>query len=178
MRIPGTTSARLAAALLILGALGLSTAARSQVVAFGASQISQRGVEAGAAYPAQLEALLKAKGYNVTVDNEAASEDTTQDLLKRLDAAIPPGTKVVILDLSGGYANDYRRGITHAQGKADYAAMSAKLKAQGIKVIEESTADLPAQYRQKDGLHLTAEGHRFVATRLLPLVIEALGPPA
>jgi len=43
--------------------------------------------------------------------------------------------------------------------------------------IARENSELPAQYHQQDGLHLTPEGHKLVATKLLPEVTEALGPP-
>jgi hypothetical protein len=57
------------------------------------------------------------------------------------------------------------------------ATITAKLKVRGIKAFPVSGADLPAQYHQQDGLHLTPEGHKLVATRLLPGITEASGPP-
>jgi hypothetical protein len=55
------------------------------------------------------------------------------------------------------------------------AAIEARLTARGIRILPVTTVDLPASYRQNDGVHLTPEGHRFVASRLLPQVMEALG---
>ena len=83
----------------------------------------------------------------------------------------------MILDTGGGTYNDSRKGISREQGDADLAAITAKLKARGIKVIPFSAADLPGQYHQEDGLHLTPEGHKLAATNLLPQILEALGPP-
>jgi lysophospholipase L1-like esterase len=52
------------------------------------------------------------------------------------------------------------------------------LKARGITVIPESTAKLPLAYRQADKIHLTAEGHKLIAAKLLPRIIEVLAGPA
>ncbi len=165
-------------ALIILGALLLATtpgAAFAQVVAFGASVVSGYGVPRSAAYPEQLEAMLRAKGLKVTVKNAGVFGDTSARMLARLNAAIPPKTKVVILDTSGELLNNRVHGIPDQQGQSDIALMTSRLEARGIVVIPESTADLPMSVRQNDGMHLTEEGHREVAARLVDAVIRALG---
>ena len=55
-----------AAACLMLGLLGLfgfAATAEAQIIALGASNTRGMGVAFEAAYPAQLEAMLRAKGY-------------------------------------------------------------------------------------------------------------------
>src|SRR3974390_3285553 len=74
-----------------------SSAANAQVVALGASNTAGKGVSSQDAYPAQLEAMLKAKGYAVSVINSGINGDTTPGMLARLDSAVPKGTRVVIL---------------------------------------------------------------------------------
>ena len=66
----------------------------AQIVAFGASNVAGAGVEASQAWPAQLEALLQAKGYHVHVLNAGITGDTTGNMLKRVDSSIPNGTKI------------------------------------------------------------------------------------
>ncbi|MBV9150897.1 MAG: esterase, partial [Alphaproteobacteria bacterium] len=67
--------------IVLLGAVALcgflSAAARAQVVALGASNTVGMGVRPQEAYPAQLEAMLRAKGYNGRVVNAGISGDTT-----------------------------------------------------------------------------------------------------
>ncbi len=121
--------------------------------------------------------MLREKGYNVRVLNEGIYGNTTTDMRNRMDSDIPEGTTIVILDTSGGIYNDGLKGISREQGDADMAAITAKLKERGIKVFPVSAADLPAGYHQQDGIHLTPEGHKLVASRLLPQITEALGPP-
>ena len=58
------------------------------------------GVANEAAYPVQLEAMLRAKGYRGRVLNSGISGDTTAGMLARLDSAVPPDTRVVILQPS------------------------------------------------------------------------------
>ena len=163
----------LAAACCLVGA-----PAEAQVVAFGASNTAGYGVSASEAYPAQLETMLRARGYSVNVINAGVSGDGTQQMLARIDYAIPAGTRVVILDVGGGLWNNWRLGVDRAQGPADIATMKAKLTARHIKIIDLHTNyDVPTQFLQSDHLHLTPEGHRLDASRLLPSVIDALGPP-
>ncbi|MGO9768366.1 MAG: GDSL-type esterase/lipase family protein [Roseiarcus sp.] len=151
--------------------------AQAQVVAFGASNVAGRGVSSSEAFPAQLEAMLRAKGYSASVVNAGVSGDGTQRMLARFDSAIPAGTRVVILDVGGGLWNNARLHVDRAQGPADLAIMRAKLTERHIKIIDLHTnRDMPPQFIQPDGIHLTAEGHRLLAARLLPLVMQALGP--
>jgi acyl-CoA thioesterase-1 len=178
MRIPGRFLLQLAATFVISGTMAIVSAAEAQIVAFGASQVAGTGVGQGEAFPAQLEAMLKAKGYNVSIANAGVYGSTTSDMLGRVDSAVPSGTTLVILDTSGPYLNNYIQGISQAQGRSEMAAVSARLKARGIKVIPESTSDISPRYRQADGKHLTTEGHRIVAARLLPQVTRALGAPS
>jgi acyl-CoA thioesterase-1 len=153
------------------------TPAHAQIVAFGASNISGWNVAASQAIPAQLRAMLRAKGYSVRVINAGIYGNTTTEMRNRMDSDIPEGTTIVILDTSGGIYNDSLKGISREQGDADMTAISARLKERGIKVFPVSAAELPAQYHQPDGLHLTTEGYTLIASRLLPQIIEELGPP-
>jgi len=152
--------------------------AYAQIVAFGASNVSGWNVAASEAFPAQVKAMLRAKGYNVRVLNAGIFGNTTTDMRNRMDSDIPEGTTIVLLDMSGGSYNDSLKGISREQGDADMAAITARLKARGIKVFPVSAAALPAEYHQQDGVHLTPEGHKLIASRLLPQIVDALGAPA
>jgi acyl-CoA thioesterase-1 len=163
-------------ALVVLGFFAIFTGvARAQIVAFGASNVSGEGVSADQAWPALLERLLRDKGYKVRVDNEGVAGDTTKDMLDRLDSAIPAGTTIVILDYSGGFFNNRKLGIPYEQGVADMKGIGNRLRARGIKIVPEMAVRMPENLRQADHVHLTAEGHRQFAAKLLPWVIAALG---
>jgi acyl-CoA thioesterase-1 len=164
------------AVLALLMVAGASSA-HAQIVAFGASNVSGWNVAASEAFAAQLQAMLREKGYSVRVLNKGIYGNTTTDMRNRMDADIPEGTTIVILDTSGGIFNDSLKGISRERGNADMEAITARLKERGIKVFPVSAAELPAQYHQQDGVHLTPEGHKLVAERLLPQITEALGPP-
>ena len=90
VRLARASSARISlllAALLIVGAGIQSHAATVNIVAFGASNVAGHGVGSSAAFPAQLEGLLRAKGYDVRVVNAGVDRDTSAGMLSRLNAA-------------------------------------------------------------------------------------------
>src|SRR5215203_7251981 len=104
------SSTRMSIRLLVLGAIMLSGPAYSQssrIVALGDSNTAGFGVGPQQAFPAHLEALLRATGHDTQVVNAGVSGDTTYGMLSRLDAAAAPGTQIAIIQ--GGY-NDRLRG--------------------------------------------------------------------
>ena len=155
-----------AAMLLITGAAH----AAAIIVALGASNTYGRGVGRNEAYPAQLEALLRAKGHNVHVINAGINGDTTGGMMRRL-GAVPKGTAVVILQPGG---NDRRRG-SEGDRAANIAAIESQLRARGIKVVILENGMLHSLPHQPDGHHLTPEGYRMLAQALLGQVESALG---
>jgi acyl-CoA thioesterase I len=176
MANPKVDQTRILSAVAIL-LLGLGGSASAQIVAFGASNISGWNVAASDAIPAQLQSMLHEKGYNINVRNAGIYGNTTTQMRERMDSDIPEGTTIVVLDMSGGLYNDNRLGISREQGEADLTAIKARLADRHIKVIAISGTDVPAQYHQEDGVHLTPEGHRIAASNVLPEIIQTLGPP-
>jgi acyl-CoA thioesterase I len=146
--------------------------ARAQIVALGASNVAGRGVDSSQAFPAQLERMLAAKGYNVRVTNAGVNGDTNSGMLARLDQAVPDGTRIVLLGAIGGTWNARRLGL--GDQKAEYAAIVARLRSRGIKVIPVTGHGIGRQYLQADGIHLSVEGHAALAAQLLPSVMAAL----
>src|SRR5258708_181737 len=104
----------------------LAGPAQAQIVAIGASNVAGRGVGSSAAWPAQLEAMLAAKGRNVHVINAGINGDTNAGMLARLDSAVPEGTKIVLLDKRGGGSNGRRLG--KGDQNAELAAIEARLR--------------------------------------------------
>jgi acyl-CoA thioesterase-1 len=147
-------------------------AASIRIVAIGASNTLGWGVVSQNAYPAQLEALLRAKGYDVEVRNAGVSFDTTGGMLARLDSEVPDGVRVVILQPGG---NDRRFLISKERRAANIDAMVAKLRARNIMVIVYDPVFEP-RYYQWDAIHINTEGHTMIANSLLPRVIAAIGP--
>lgn len=141
-------------------------AAETLIVALGASSTAGKGVGPEAMYPAQLEAMLGAKGYTVRIINAGINGDTSSGMLARLDRDVPDGTELVILQTGTNDAG----GDGHDE---NIAAIIGRLRARSIKVLLLKTSwmrSLRAEYSQADGHHLTAEGYRILAARLLPLV--------
>jgi acyl-CoA thioesterase-1 len=159
--------------LFLAATFGLAGAAHAQIVALGASNVFGKGVSSSEAFPAQLERMLAAKGYNVQIANAGVNGNTNADLLARLDQAVPAGTKVVLLGTLGGRYNARRLG--QGDQNAEFASIMAKLRSRGIKIIPVGAAGLSRKHLLPDGVHLTAEGHAVVAARLLPSVMRALG---
>jgi len=125
-----------ATACVVFGLFGFVAAAEAQIVALGASNTRGMGVAFEEAYPAQLEAMLRAKGYRGRVLNAGISGDTTAGMLARLDSAVPPDTRVVILQPG---ANDLRRrGGGSAARDANIEQILSRLGARGIQVVAHS----------------------------------------
>ena len=160
-------------------AFGLVAAAEAQIVALGASNTRGMGVAFEAAYPAHLEAMLRAKGYRGRVLNAGISGDTTAGMLSRLDSAVPPDIRVVVLQPG---ANDLRRrGGGPAARDANIEQIVSRLSARGIQVVmldNDMLRAVPDQYRQADREHLTPEGYRLLASWLVPKVAPLIGLPA
>jgi acyl-CoA thioesterase I len=151
-----------------------SGAAAAQVVALGADNTYGRGVGGPAgAYPAKLQALLKAKGYDLTVTNAGIKGNTTSAMLARMDSAVPPDTKIVILGVCEGLDNNAKQGISEAQGTADVDAIESGLKARGINVIFMCEVS-PVLPRAPDGVHLGSIGHEMLAGTLFGQVTHEL----
>jgi acyl-CoA thioesterase I len=159
---------------------GSATAA--EIVALGASNTAGLGVARAQAYPAQSQAMLRAKGIQVSIANAGISGDTSAGLLRRLGSAVPQGTRVVILDPGN---NDIKactepwrpqRCATPAERAANIDAISSRLRGRGINVIMANIefASVPIADWQADRRHLTTEGHRIIASRLAPQVEAAL----
>jgi acyl-CoA thioesterase-1 len=159
--------------LLLAATLGLAGTAHAQIVALGASNVAGKGVSSSEAFPAQLERMLAAKGYNAQITNAGVSGNTNADMLARLDQAVPAGTKVVLLGTLGGRYNARRLG--QGDQSAELASIMTKLRSRGIKIIPVGAAGVTRKHLLPDGVHLTAEGHAVVAARLLPSVVRALG---
>ncbi|WP_152047121.1 arylesterase [Aureimonas psammosilenae] len=117
---------------LVSPSLGSAQEKPVEVVAFGDSLSAGFGVGPGESFPEQLQAALKAKGYDVAVANAGVSGDTTSGGLQRIDWSVPPTAKLVILELG---ANDALRGISPAITKKNLDDMLKRLTERGQKVV-------------------------------------------
>ena len=109
-----------------------ATAKTIRLVAFGDSLSAGYGLPRPDAFPAKLEAALKARGYDVSVANAGVSGDTTTAGLARLDWSVPAGTDAVILELG---ANDMLRGQDPALARKNLAEIIARLKARKLPIL-------------------------------------------
>jgi acyl-CoA thioesterase-1 len=149
----------------------LSATVNAQIVALGASNTAGKGVSPSYAWPAQLEGMLRARGYNVQVANAGINGDDTGHMLARVNQAVPSGTQVVILEKAA--SNDRRRGV---DTEGNISAISATLRSQGIRTVLIPGMHGWANHQlQADGIHITEQGHAAVAARLFPQVVAALG---
>ena len=197
-----TASTRALTRFAVLSAILIAGPAQAQsvrIVALGDSNTAGYGVGPQQAFPAQLEALLRASGYDVQIVNAGVSGDTTAGMLARVDAAALPGTRIVIVQ--GGY-NDRFRGGGPAATLNNLEAILVRLNAQGIRgvlcgffdpnldtaaaavarrygaVFVPGGVCYDSAYRGPDGLHMNAAGHQVIASRLLPVVRRLLAPSA
>jgi acyl-CoA thioesterase-1 len=172
----------LGAGLAFLGLNGAEPHAEDaevkRLVAFGDSLTAGYGLRANQAFPARLEAMLRAGGRNVVIANAGVSGDTASAGLERLDWGVPEGTHGVLLALG---ANDALRGIDPGLTMAALEAMILRLKSRGIGVFligMRAPRNLGPQYAARfDALYATlADRH---AIPLDPFFLEGVaGNPA
>jgi acyl-CoA thioesterase-1 len=153
---------------LVLLAVALAIAAPLQaaplnIVAIGASNTSGWGVGTDNAYPARLQALLRKRGIDANVTNAGVLGDVTAGMLSRLDSAVPKGTDIVILQPG---ANDLRFFGTKEARTANIAAMVARVRARGIRVIVYDPDPIPPDWYQWDHIHFNAAAHAKIAAAL------------
>ena len=156
---------------------GAQTGATPVIVAFGDSLTSGPGLEREEKYPALLQGKIDTKGYKFSVVNAGVSGDTSTAALKRLDAALVPEARVLVLALG---MNDGLRGVPVATVERNLATIIERAQSRKIAVLLCGMEAPPL-----DGFKYTLEFHRLftrLATRYdLPLVpfflFEIAGDP-
>ena len=113
---------------------GLDTAppAKSKVVALGDSITAGLGVYQVDAYPAQLQAMIDAEGYNFEMVNAGESGDTSATALRRVDFVLDPNVKVLIVAVGG---NDALRGLSPNATHDNVLAIVKKAQGKGVDVL-------------------------------------------
>jgi acyl-CoA thioesterase-1 len=162
--------AALLATLVVMCGNISANSAPLRIVAIGASNTHGWYVGNQGAYPAQLQALLRAKGIEAQVTNAGVPFDTTAMMLRRLGNDVPNGTDIAIVQPGG---NDLRFLGTKQQRAANVAEMERRLRARSIKVIVYDD-EIPLRYYTLDFIHLTREGHAMIAASLLPRVMALI----
>lgn len=117
-------------ALIVMG--GAVEARTIRLVALGDSLSAGYQLAGKDAFPAVLEAALRAKGRDVAIENAGVSGDTATAGLDRLDWSVPDGTDGVIVELG---ANDALRGIDPKITEAALDQIITRLKARKIAVL-------------------------------------------
>jgi acyl-CoA thioesterase-1 len=162
------------------------------VVVLGDSNTEGYGVGAQAAFPARLEAVLRRSGRHVRVENAGVAGDTFAGMTGRVNASVPPGTNVVIVQ--GGY-NDLQSGLPSTQIIENVRALLGAVRSRGVRTVvvcgffsqeydamgRSAAAAYGAAFipgrdcydppnAGADGLHMSAAGHQVVAARLAGVV--------
>jgi acyl-CoA thioesterase-1 len=178
---------------LSLGVLlsGMAFADTIRIVAFGGSNTFGKNLPRGDAYPAQLEALLKAAGHDVVVKNEGTNGQTTAEELQIMDSAVPPGTQIVIFQPGGNDKRAVKSGVT-IDTAANIETMIQRFLARKILVLFSGVGPrrdalkrfdvamineinrLAPEHLQADGEHLTAQGYAIVAQKMMPKVVQLI----
>src|SRR5207302_15859 len=105
-----------------------ATAEPTYIVALGDSITHGEGVSLDEAFPAQLQRMLSADGFNVQVINAGVDGDTTDRMLMRMNTVIPLGTKIVIIQ---GGRNDFmslQHSLTVEQSEANIGGIVSRLR--------------------------------------------------
>jgi acyl-CoA thioesterase-1 len=184
--MPVRSSTKVAAVLLGFATFDRAAATEPiSIVALGASGIHGKGVALSEAFPAQLENMLRADGFNVQVINAGVDGDTTTGMLFRMDSVIPPTTKVAIVQPGTNDFRSRKHGLSVEQHLANVEAIVGRLRARQIRVVlcgdDPSLGAIARHYDSVslscsdpshllDGEHLDPIGHRIVAGRLRPMI--------
>jgi acyl-CoA thioesterase-1 len=133
------------------------TAGSAVIVAFGDSLTAGPGVDPSATYPVLLQRRLRQSGYNYRVVNAGVSGDTSTEAVRRLDQALVPDTKIMILALG---INDGLRGMPTNTLEQNLATIIERAQSRGIAVLLCGMEAPPLK-----GFNYSIEFHR-VFTRL------------
>eukprot|EP01030_Chromulinospumella_sphaerica_P025547 gene25547-25695_t len=131
-----------------------AAAAPATLLVLGDSLTAGLGLAPADAFPAKLEAALKAKGHDVKVINAGVSGDTAADGAARLDWALGEPVDGVIVELG---ANDALRGLPVAQAEQALDQILESLKAKKLPVLlagMRAPPNLGPEYQaQFDGMY-------------------------
>lgn len=172
-----------------------------QIVAIGDSNTYGYELARDRTYPAQLEAELRARGHDVTIDNAGENGDMTAETMARLNEAIPESTDAVIVFLG---RNDWRKGVPAVTIARNLDVIVGNLRGRGLEVLlvgfdpndfsdvaerngalyyPDFFAGTTTLGRKRGryvidgdlGRHLNADGYAVVVAGMLPLVETLIG---
>ena len=178
-------------ALFLFGFAGARVSpAATHIVVYGDSGVYGKGVSREEAYPAQLQRMLRQKGYDVTVTNAGENGATSADALANIGSV---GKADVVVVQFG--VNDAKHGVSVWTTRRNMDAVVFKLKERGAAVVVVGCRDadlsrvasargapyvmwgrLPGpQYYLPGDPHFNAVGLQVMASRILPAVERVLG---
>jgi acyl-CoA thioesterase-1 len=136
------------------------------IVAFGDSLTSGPGLNSSQTWPALVQRRINDEGFKYRVVNAGVSGDTSSEAVERVDAALVPETRIMILAVG---INDGLRGVPTTTVENNLVTIVERAKARDIKVLLCGMEAPPLR-----GLSYSIEFHR-VFTRIadryqLPLV--------
>jgi len=119
--------------MFVLGAASAPAAAEKTILVYGDSLSAAYGIARDRGWVALLEKRLAAEGYDYSVANASISGEITSGGLARIGKVLAQTRpEVVILELG---ANDGLRGLPVAMMKKNLAAMIARAKQAGARVL-------------------------------------------
>ncbi|HUL75452.1 MAG TPA: arylesterase [Vicinamibacterales bacterium] len=167
----------------VAGAANTPSAGPSKfkIVFLGDSLTAGLGLLSDESYPELIQQKFAAEGYSlVEVVNAGISGDTTAGGLRRVDDALEPETRILVVALGG---NDALRGLTATQTHDNLAGIIDAAEAKGVGVVlagMEAPTNLGQEYR--DAFHNTfVELVRTYRDRIvfIPFLLEGVaGNPA
>jgi len=166
------------AALLGVGFLacgfGSASAASVTVVALGTSNTYGFGVARNETYPAILQEQLRKRAINVRVINAGRNGDTAKGMLARLNASVPAGTRLVLLEI---YPKNETRGGVAGETSKNVAEIKSRLQTRGIPTLDVSDAMVGTIFSRAPVLpnrHLAPAGYEIFVSRIVSQVASAL----
>jgi acyl-CoA thioesterase I len=169
-----------------------ATTASMHIVAYGDSGVYGKGVARNETYPAQLQQMLRQKGYDVTVTNDGVNGRTSEDAAANVGNV---GKADVVIVQVG--VNDAKHGVPMGTIRKNIETVIEKLKANeaAVLVVSYLSANvcdvasshgspcvmwggLPAAQYHVPGdpqNHFNAAGLRVMASRMLPALEKLLG---
>jgi acyl-CoA thioesterase I len=167
-------------------------ASGKHIVAYGDSGVYGKGVERSEAYPAQLQRMLRQKGYDVTVTNDGENGRTSSDAVANVGSV---GKADVVIVQVG--VNDAKHGVPIGTIRQNVGTIIERLKSNGAAVLVVShplanVCDVAAsngapcvmwgglggaQYHVPGDPqnHFNAAGLQVMASRMLPELERLLG---
>jgi acyl-CoA thioesterase-1 len=160
----------------VLAAAGAARAQQPVIVAFGDSLTAGFGVRPEDAYPALLQARLRAAGYPHRVVNAGITGDTTAGGLRRVDWALRLRPAIVIVALG---ANDGLRGQPVGNIQANLDQLVRRFQAAGASVLLAGMR-LPPNYGSyaEQFARTYAQVARQTGAALMPFFLDGVGGDA